>query len=175
VNLSGKQLTTPDIFGEIKSAIDDSGINPRQLKLEITESLLMSNLDSATELLDNCRDLGAQIALDDFGTGYSSLGYLRRLPVNTIKVDRSFVAPMLEDPGSGKILRAISALAHSLGMNLVAEGIETREQAVALAGLGFEYGQGFLFSKAIPEEQAGALLKREWPWSFERRKAANTA
>jgi diguanylate cyclase len=175
VNLSGKQLTTPDIFGEIKQAIDASGINPSQLKLEITESLLMNNLDSATELLDQCRELGAQIALDDFGTGYSSLGYLRRLPINTIKVDRSFVTPVTEDAGSGKILRAISALGHSLGMNLVAEGIETREQAIALADLGFEYGQGFLFSKAIPEPQAAELLKHEWPWTFERRRTASHA
>jgi EAL domain-containing protein (putative c-di-GMP-specific phosphodiesterase class I) len=170
VNLSGKQLTTPDIFGEIKDAIDSSGINPAQLKLEITESLLMNNLESATELLDRCRDLGVRIALDDFGTGYSSLGYLRRLPVNTLKVDRSFITPILEDAGSGKILRAISALGHSLGMNLVAEGIETQEQALALSALGFEYGQGFLFSKAVPEDKAGQLLTREWPWSFERRR-----
>lgn len=175
INLSGKQLTTPDIFNEIKAAIDDSGINPSQLKLEITESLLMNNLDSATELLDRCRELGAQIALDDFGTGYSSLGYLRRLPINTIKVDRSFVAPIGEDAGSAKILRAISALGHSLGMNLVAEGIETREQALALAQLGFEYGQGFLFSKAIPEAKAGELLSQDWPWSFERRRVDSSA
>jgi EAL domain-containing protein (putative c-di-GMP-specific phosphodiesterase class I) len=175
VNLSGKQLATPDIFTEIKSAIDDSGINPGQLKLEITESLLMNNLDSATELLNRCRELGAQIALDDFGTGYSSLGYLRRLPINTIKVDRSFVAPVTEDAGSGKILKAISALGHSLGMNLVAEGIETREQALSLSQLGFEYGQGFLFSKAVPEAQARELLTRDWPWQFERRKPDRSA
>ena len=175
INLSGKQLTTPDIFSEIKSAIDDSGINPRQLKLEITESLLMNNLDSATELLDRCRELGAQIALDDFGTGYSSLGYLRRLPINTIKVDRSFVAPVTEDAGSGKILRAISALGRSLGMNLVAEGIETREQALAVHELGFDYGQGYLFSKAVPEAQARELLTQDWPWSFERRRVDKRA
>ena len=170
VNLSGKQLATPDYFDEIKEAIEISGINPSQLKLEITESLLMNNLDIATELLDKCRDLGVRIALDDFGTGYSSLGYLRRLPVNTIKVDRSFVKPILEDVGSGKILRAISALAHSLGMDLVAEGIETQDQAYAIAALGFEYGQGFLFSKAVPEPQAAELLQRDWAWSFERRR-----
>jgi len=170
VNLSGKQLTTPDIFSEIKQAIESSGINPAQLKLEITESLLMNNLETATELLDKCRDLGVRIALDDFGTGYSSLGYLRRLPVNTLKVDRSFVEPVLEDAGSGKILRAISALGHSLSMNLVAEGIETQEQAYAVSALGFEYGQGFLFSKAIPEAEAAELLRRPWPWPFERRR-----
>jgi diguanylate cyclase len=175
VNLSGKQLATPDVFGEIKAAIEESGINPAQLKLEITESLLMNNLDSATELLDRCRDLGARIALDDFGTGYSSLGYLRRLPINTLKVDRSFVTPVTEDAGSGKILRAISALGHSLGMDLVAEGIETQDQALALAALGFEYGQGFLFSKAVPEEQARAILTKEWPWSFERRRTDRRA
>jgi len=170
VNLSGKQLATPDYFDEIKEAIEISGIDPSQLKLEITESLLMNNLDIATDLLDKCRDLGVRIALDDFGTGYSSLGYLRRLPVNTIKVDRSFVKPILEDVGSGKILRAISALAHSLGMDLVAEGIETQDQAYAIAALGFEYGQGFLFSKAVPEPQAAELLRRDWAWSFERRR-----
>jgi len=170
INLSGKQLSTPDIFGEVQRAIASTGIAPGQLKLEITESLLMNNLDTATELLDRCRDLGVKIALDDFGTGYSSLGYLRRLPVNTIKVDRSFVAPVTEDAGSGKILRAISALGHSLGMNLVAEGIETREQAVAVHDLGFEYGQGYLFSKAVPEAKARELLTQDWPWTFERRR-----
>ena len=133
----------------------------------------MNNLDTATELLDRCRDLGVKIALDDFGTGYSSLGYLRRLPVNTIKVDRSFVAPLTEDAGSGKILRAISALGRSLGMNLVAEGIETREQALAVHELGFDYGQGYLFSKAVPE--AGEPLTQDWPWSFERRRADKRA
>ena len=170
VNLSGKQLSTPDIFGEVQRAIANTGIQPSQLKLEITESLLMNNLDTATELLDRCRDLGVKIALDDFGTGYSSLGYLRRLPVNTIKVDRSFVAPITEDPGSAKILRAISALGRSLGMNLVAEGIETREQALAVHELGFDYGQGYLFSKAVPEAKARELLTQDWPWSFERRR-----
>jgi diguanylate cyclase len=175
VNMSGKQLATPEIFSEIKEAIEWSGINPAQLKLEITESLLMNNLESATELLDKCRDLGVRIALDDFGTGYSSLGYLRHLPVNTVKVDRSFVKPILEDAGSGKILRAISALGHSLGMDLVAEGIETQDQAYAIGALGFEYGQGFLFSKAVPEAQATELLKRDWAWSFERRRPLRSA
>ncbi|MGQ0586582.1 MAG: EAL domain-containing protein [Gammaproteobacteria bacterium] len=175
INLSGKQLSTPDIFGEVQRALAASGIAPGQLKLEITESLLMNNLETATELLDRCRQLGVKIALDDFGTGYSSLGYLRRLPVNTIKVDRSFVAPVTEDPDSGKILRAISALGRSLGMNLVAEGIETREQAVAVHELGFDYGQGYLFSKAVPEDKAGELLTRDWPWSFERRRVDQRA
>lgn len=175
VNLSGRQLAAPGLFGVIKDAIAAGGVNPPQLKLEITESLLMNNLDSATELLDQCRNLGVRIALDDFGTGYSSLGYLRRLPVNTLKVDRSFVTPVLDDAGSGKILRAISALGHSLGMNLVAEGIETQEQALALGALGFEYGQGFLFSKAVPEAQAAALLRSPWPWAFERRRAERPA
>jgi EAL domain-containing protein (putative c-di-GMP-specific phosphodiesterase class I) len=175
INLSGKQLSTPDIFDEVQQALKNSDILPSQLKLEITESLLMNNLDTATELLDRCRELGVKIALDDFGTGYSSLGYLRRLPVNTIKVDRSFVAPVTEDAGSGKILRAISALGHSLGMNLVAEGIETREQAVAVNALGFEYGQGYLFSKAVPEAKARELLTQDWPWTFERRRADKRA
>src|SRR5690349_13766345 len=175
INLSGKQLSTPDIFGEVQRAIADSGIAPAQLKLEITETLLMNNLETATELLDRCRELGVKIALDDFGTGYSSLGYLRRLPVNTIKVDRSFVAPVTEDPDSGKILRAIAALGRSLGMNLVAEGIETREQAVAVHELGFDYGQGYLFSKAVPEDKARELLTRDWPWSFERRRTDKSA
>ncbi|MGH8443471.1 MAG: EAL domain-containing protein [Nevskiaceae bacterium] len=171
INLSGKQLSTPDIFHEVQRAIGTTGIAPGQLKLEITESLLMNNLETATELLDRCRELGVKIALDDFGTGYSSLGYLRRLPINTIKVDRSFVAPVTEDPDSGKILRAISALGRSLGMNLVAEGIETREQAVAVHELGFDYGQGYLFSKAVPEDKARELLTRDWPWGFDRRSA----
>ena len=175
INLSGKQLATAGIFAEIQDAIVAGAVNPPQLKLEITESLLMSNLDSATELLDKCRNLGVRIALDDFGTGYSSLGYLRSLPINTLKVDRSFVTPVLEDAGSGKILRAISALGHSLGMNLVAEGIENQEQALALAALGFEYGQGFLFSKAMPEEKVAELLQSPWPWSFERRRTERRA
>ena len=169
LNLSGKQLESDTMMGELRNAIKMADIKPSDLKLEITESLLMTNLDHAVGILNECREIGAQIAIDDFGTGYSSLSYLNKFPIDTLKVDRSFITPMLTDAGSDKILKAVGGLAHALGMNIVAEGVEDIEHAYALSAMNFEYVQGYVFSKPVAEEQAGKLVSGDWPWSFERR------
>lgn len=171
LNLSGKQLESGRVADELREAIRASGVEPHTLKLEITESLLMTNLERAVGALQDCRDLGCQIAIDDFGTGYSSLSYLHRFPIDTLKVDRSFITPMLTDKSSRKILNAVGGLAHALGMNLVAEGVELPEHAAALAALDVEYAQGFVFSRAVNEQQAGALAGADWPWTFARHHA----
>ena len=169
LNLSGKQLESDALMDDLRGAIQAADIDPHVLKLEITESLLMTNLEHAVGVLQKCRDLGCMIAIDDFGTGYSSLSYLNKFPIDTLKVDRSFVTPMLTDEGSRKILSAVGGLAHSLGMNIVAEGVEELSHAEALAALHFEYAQGYVFAKPASEQQAGALLGADWPWKFERR------
>lgn len=169
LNLSGKQLESSMLMDELRNAIKMAGINPSELKLEITESLLMTNLDHAVNILSECQELGAKIAIDDFGTGYSSLSYLNKFPIDTLKVDRSFITPMLTDAGSSKILKAVGGLAHALGMNVVAEGVEDIEHAAALVDMDFEYIQGYVFSKPVDEAQAAVMAANPWPWTFERR------
>ncbi len=169
LNLSGKQLESGQLMDELRGAIRAADVDPHCLKLEITESLLMTNLEHAVGVIKACKELGCQIAIDDFGTGYSSLSYLTRFPIDTLKVDRSFITSMLTDERSRKILNAVGELAHALGMNIVAEGVEQLEHAEALAALNFEYAQGFVISKAVNEKEAGAMAVSNWPWKFERR------
>ena len=128
------------------------------LKIEITESVVMDHAESASQLLSNLRELGIQLSVDDFGTGYSSLSYLHRFPINTLKIDKSFVINMGVNDENYEIIRAIVTLAHSLGLDVVAEGIETEKQLAKLRDLGCEYGQGFLFSKPVNVTEATALL-----------------
>jgi EAL domain-containing protein (putative c-di-GMP-specific phosphodiesterase class I) len=170
INLSGRQLEAPDLIDIVGGAIHGAGIDPARIKLEVTESLLMKDMNAAVAVLQRCRALGAKIAMDDFGTGYSSLNYIYRFPINTLKIDRSFVVPMLKEAGASKMVESIGGMAHSLGMNIVAEGMEEADQAIALHDLKVEYGQGYLFSKPVDEKQASAMLTAEWPWKFERRR-----
>ena len=128
------------------------------LTLEITESALMHNLKAGAGVLDRLHDMSVGLHLDDFGTGYSSLAYLHRLPVDTLKVDRSFVSRMDGAPQQEAIVKAIVALAQNLGMDIVAEGVETREQADALRALHCRRAQGYLFSKPLPAEEAERLV-----------------
>jgi EAL domain-containing protein (putative c-di-GMP-specific phosphodiesterase class I) len=125
-------------------------IDPTYLHLEITETILMENPDLANYTLRQLKDMGMKLVIDDFGTGYSSLSYLHRFPLQYLKIDRSFVATMIENKGSMEIVRAVAGLAHNLGMQTVAEGIETREQLKRLRNLKTDYGQGYLFSKPVP-------------------------
>ena len=162
INLSGKQLNDPGLGADIRQAASDAGVRPQQIKLEITESLLLENWESAVELLNGLREDGFRISVDDFGTGYSSLSYLNRFPVDTLKIDQSFVANMMKDAGTRKILRALGGLARDLGMDIIAEGIEEGEQASHLYSLGFEFGQGYFFSKPVPEEQAAQIVSQSW-------------
>jgi diguanylate cyclase (GGDEF)-like protein/PAS domain S-box-containing protein len=161
VNLSGRQFSQPDLIEQISLALRESGLKSANLKLEITESMVMENFDTATDMLTQLRILGVQLAIDDFGTGYSSLSYLHRFPIDTLKIDRSFVTQMTDNSENAEIVRTIVTLARSLDMAVVAEGVETVDQLRQLGELGCDYGQGYLFSRPIGAARAAELLTEE--------------
>ena len=148
VNLSGKQLSQPDLIDRISQILTETGIEASTLKIEITESAIIENIDDAAMTLRRIKALGIRLSLDDFGTGYSSLSYLHRFPIDTLKIDRSFVS-RINLPKNTEIVKTILALAGNLGMDVVAEGVETREQILQLTGMNCEYVQGYLLSKPI--------------------------
>jgi diguanylate cyclase (GGDEF)-like protein/PAS domain S-box-containing protein len=158
VNLSSRQFSQADLIEQVSSALRDTGLRPANLKLEITESMVMENIDTAIDMLTQLRTLGVGISIDDFGTGYSSLSYLHRFPIDTLKIDRSFVTQMTDNTENAEIVRTIVTLARSLDMNVIAEGVETREQLRRLGDLGCDYGQGYLFSRPVGSPQALELL-----------------
>jgi diguanylate cyclase (GGDEF)-like protein/PAS domain S-box-containing protein len=158
VNLSGKQFAQSDLIEQVKSIIADTRLNPRGLKLEITESVVMENIETATQMLQQLRDLGVQLSIDDFGTGYSSLSYLHRFPIDTLKIDKSFVMKMIDNNENIEIVRTIIMLAQNLGMDVIAEGVETKEQLAVLRKLKCEKGQGYYFSKPLEKNAAETLL-----------------
>lgn len=158
VNLSPRQMDDPQLFATIQRAIQQHALQPGQLRLEITESMMLGNLQATEQLLAQCRALGCPLLVDDFGSGYSSLAYLHRLPVDAIKLDRSFTSALSEDARAVKIVGAIARLAADLDMYTVAEGIETSAQADICQKQGIRYGQGYLFSAALPLAQARLSL-----------------
>ena len=160
VNLSARQVAQPDLLDRIKEALAVSKLSPHCLKLEITESVVMENAEAATVMFKQLRALGVQLSIDDFGTGYSSLSYLHRFPLNYLKIDRSFVSRLTTD-NDNAIVRTISTLARNLGMEVIAEGIETEEQYQQLRMLGCEYGQGYLFSHPVNNDGVAHLLARD--------------
>jgi diguanylate cyclase (GGDEF)-like protein/PAS domain S-box-containing protein len=162
-NLSSRQLANADLMTQIAATLQSTGLTPANLKLEITEHAFIADMPGARRLLDRAKALGVEWSLDDFGTGYSSLSFLHRLQVNTVKIDRSFVSAMGIDRTGFAMVRAIVGLAHALGMDVVAEGVETIEQADELRALGCEYAQGFYFSKAVDMKAAGRLIEAQ-PW-----------
>lgn len=153
VNLSGVQLTQPSLVNFIENLWKSCCNNKINIKLEVTESVLMKNAEVAIETLAKLRAKDIQICIDDFGTGYSSLAYLHLLPIDTVKIDRSFVNQMTEDPRNLDIVETIITLAHRLDLNVVAEGVETQAQRDILRSLHCEYGQGYFFSKPLPPQQ----------------------
>ena len=157
VNLSGKQLMQPDLIERIEEVLHQSQINPWHLKLEITETVVMENPELAAVTLAKLRGLGVCLSIDDFGTGYSSLSYLNRFPVDTLKIDRSFVTSMKADENI-QIVKTIITLAGNLGMQVVAEGVETEEQLELLRSLKCQYGQGFYFSKGLEVSEADFFI-----------------
>jgi EAL domain-containing protein (putative c-di-GMP-specific phosphodiesterase class I) len=161
VNLSGRQVAQHDILDQVTNALQISKLSPHCLKLEITESVVMENAEAATAMFKQLRALGVQLSIDDFGTGYSSLSYLHRFPLNYLKIDRSFVSRMTTADDNSEIVRTIATLAHNLGMQVIAEGIETNDQYEGLKALGCEYGQGFLFSHPVDEADAFELLIKD--------------
>lgn len=160
VNISGRQFSELDLSQRIEQILQQYRLDPHTLKLEITESAIVENAESATVMLAQLRKLGIQLCMDDFGTGYSSLSYLHRFPIDMLKIDRSFVSRMSFDNEDSEIVRTIVTLAHNLGMSVTAEGVETAEHVALLKELQCEYGQGYFFSKPIDSEAATALIPR---------------
>jgi diguanylate cyclase (GGDEF)-like protein len=156
VNLSVKQLQSETIVDDVRSALEHSQLNPSSLVLEVTETVMMADPDTALARLGALKELGIRLAMDDFGTGYSSLSYLSRLPVDILKMDRSFLAN--EHDGDSSLAAAIIAIGERLGLEVVAEGIETQEQIDVLQELGCELGQGFLFARPMPHAALLAYL-----------------
>jgi EAL domain-containing protein (putative c-di-GMP-specific phosphodiesterase class I) len=162
VNVSGRQFEDPGFAAQVPAAVAAAGLPADSLRLEITESTLMKEPELMREMIAAMCDTGVGLHLDDFGTGYSSLSVLHRFPVEALKIDRSFVASINDDDDdSDVIVRSTIALAHSLGLDVIAEGIEDHRQLQRLRSLGCEYGQGFLFSRPVSEPQMRQLLA-EW-------------
>jgi PAS domain S-box-containing protein/diguanylate cyclase (GGDEF)-like protein len=158
VNLSARNIADDGFKDTLRQVIADSGIEPGDLQLELTESLIMANPELMAQTLAELKKLDIKLALDDFGTGYSSLSHLRRFPLDTLKIDRSFVMRMVNEARDQELVRIIITLAHTLGMDVVAEGVETEAHADRLRSLNCEYAQGFLYSAPLPAKAAGKLL-----------------
>jgi EAL domain-containing protein (putative c-di-GMP-specific phosphodiesterase class I) len=159
VNLSARQFSRHGLADHVEALLRRSGVSSQQLGLEMTESSLIPDPGAAMEVLGSLRRLGVSLLMDDFGTGYSSLNHLHALPFDVLKIDRSFVARMTEGEQPLQIVRTIVELARVMGMDVVAEGIETREQYTLLRQLGCRYGQGYLFSKPVPAKTVSAMLR----------------
>ena len=159
INVSGKQFAHADLVEQISGILKETGMDPRQLRLEITESSLMENASPALARLARLRELDLQFHLDDFGTGYSSLSYLSQMPIGSLKIDRSFVNTMEAEPMNRSIVQAIIALAHSLKMQVIAEGVETRPQLDRLREFGCDCAQGFLFARPLDADNVLQFLR----------------
>jgi len=159
INISSKHFQSPTLLDEIKEILGKTGMPPEQLKLEITETALMEDADETIRLVHRLKDFGIKLVIDDFGTGYSSLSYLQRLPIDALKVDRSFVSRIKNEPdGNRNIVEAIISLAHRLNMTVVAEGVETEEQLAILLEMNCQFGQGYLFSKPLSKPNVNKLI-----------------
>ena len=158
VNISGVQFSQPNFLTEISTILKETKLSPSMLKLEITESVIMENAESAAAMLSELKALGSKLAIDDFGTGYSSFSHLHRFPIDTLKIDRTFVSRLGDSHESAEIIRAILMLAHNLRMVVVAEGVETAEQANQLKLLGCDYAQGYFLGKPMAAIHAAELI-----------------
>ena len=171
VNVSSRQFADADLAAQIEAILQQTGLSPSRLKLEITESAFLGDVTGAQLTLRRLQSMGVEWSLDDFGTGYSSLSYLQRLHVDTVKIDRSFVSRIGLERNGSEMVGAIVALAHNLGMDVVAEGVETIEQVSQLHSLGCEYAQGFYFSRAVDAATADSLIASQ-PWRGRHQPAA---
>jgi diguanylate cyclase (GGDEF)-like protein/PAS domain S-box-containing protein len=168
VNISSRHFLQPSLLNDLKDVLNRVDLAPDHLKLEITETALMEDVDDTIRLVQRMRDYGLQIVIDDFGTGYSSLSYLQRLPIDTLKVDRSFVSRIRNTPdGNRNIVEAIISLAHRLDMIVVAEGVETLEQYTILLDMNCQLGQGYLFAKPLPRSKVDKLIEEMLRYSRE--------
>jgi len=164
INVSGRQLSDLKEIDLLAKIIGESGAQAREVKLEITETLMMENPDHAAEALKKLKALGVSIAIDDFGTGYSSLSYLHQFPLDTLKIDRAFVVNMDKSENSKRIVHSIAQLALAMGLDIVAEGIEEKTQMDALRALGCQYAQGFFMAKPMPAAEAVELIASKPVW-----------
>jgi EAL domain-containing protein (putative c-di-GMP-specific phosphodiesterase class I) len=158
VNITPKQFSQPDLASQIDTILQQTGMDPRCVDLEIAETIAMADADRSVVVLSELKALGVRLNIDDFGTGFSSLSRLQRFPVDTLKIDRSFVSRMDRDPETQEIVRIIVMLAHGLGLRVVAEGVETEEQSDLLKQIGCELAQGYLFSKPASAETIEDVL-----------------
>ncbi|MCX7169429.1 MAG: EAL domain-containing protein [Proteobacteria bacterium] len=159
VNISGRQVHVVDLCETVHAALAASGLAPTYLELELTESQLMKDAEGIIDLLRRLKTMGVHISVDDFGTGYSSLAYLKRFPIDSLKVDRAFVRDIIADTNDVSITRAIITLAHNLNLTVVAEGVETEGQLGLLIANHCDEVQGYYFSPPLPAEEATALLR----------------
>jgi diguanylate cyclase (GGDEF)-like protein/PAS domain S-box-containing protein len=159
INISSLQFKQPSFVRTIGKVLQDTGLNPQYLELEVTETILMETTEAAIQTLNELKSMGVRISIDDFGTGYSSLSYLKRFPIDTLKIDRSFVRDVTSDPDDKAIINAIIALARSLNLKVIAEGVETIQQLVCLHEQGSDGMQGYLFSPPLPKDSLTQLLK----------------
>jgi EAL domain-containing protein (putative c-di-GMP-specific phosphodiesterase class I) len=153
VNVSARQFRQPAFVDQVLQVVERTGADPRRIKLELTESLLVANVENTIETMHALKAKGIGFALDDFGTGYSSLAYLKRLPLDQLKIDQSFVRDVLTDPNDAAIARTILGLGHTLGLEVIAEGVETANQRDFLAMHGCRAFQGYLFGRPVTAEQ----------------------
>jgi len=158
VNLSARQLSRPDLAETAEGILKETGLEASCLTLEVTETIYVMALAGNTATLDRLRDLGVRISIDDFGRGYSSLAYLKRLPADSLKIDRSFVRGLGKDVEDTAIVHTIIELAHTLGLEVVAEGVETEEQAALLKEMGCDFAQGYHFARPLPPHEILAVL-----------------
>ncbi|HTK84390.1 MAG TPA: EAL domain-containing protein [Patescibacteria group bacterium] len=165
VNFSSHDFVQEDFLNSVLKIISDAGVEPSQIKLEITERLLIQQPENARETLEACRDAGIGIYIDDFGTGYSSLSYLYYFPIQTLKVDQSFIRIMNKDPRSLELVRSIVGLGKNLNMNVIAEGVENPEEARLLRSMGCDMAQGYFYSKPMPEAE---VIKKLNAWTPQR-------
>jgi EAL domain-containing protein (putative c-di-GMP-specific phosphodiesterase class I) len=165
VNLSAHQFRTDDLAETVARILRETPLSPRALDIEITESAMMRSKDVTVAVLQKLKGIGVTVSLDDFGTGYSSLSYLKGFPIDTVKIDRSFVRDLTTDPDDAAITAAIISMAKTLNLRVVAEGVETQAQLEFLREHGCDEMQGFLFSPPVPAEQATALLRETPPTS----------
>ena len=153
INMSAPEIVVPGTVELLADELTRANVTAESLTLEITESALILDLGRAADVLSSIRNSGIKVSLDDFGTAYSSLSWLRQLPIDNVKIDRGFVAGMIDDHRDRAIVEGIAALTRSFGREVIAEGIDTVEQLAALRAIGVEYGQGYLFSRAVPLEE----------------------
>jgi diguanylate cyclase (GGDEF)-like protein len=168
VNISGRHLSNDDLISDVGQILTSTRLDPRSLKLEVTESSAMENPEQSIRLLNKLKQLGVRLSIDDFGTGYSSLSYLHRLPFDTLKIDRSFVSSVGDNGENSEILQTIISLAKNLKMRVIAEGIETPSQLAVLRNLGCDFGQGFLLAKPKTKEEAERILYESPDWINDR-------